>query len=205
MPGRRAFLRRRHVSAAAAGGVRDRLITARLTRVCVVRPLKAGPTGELATTERYRVAGGRSGTDGIEPLAKNAGACPVRAHAAAGAAVSSASAEPVPVGSGRSQRRPSSGTLSRPARPEPSPARQHQALTEPISELETHEAELVQQTGADQEIPAAVTAATAKTPMQITCPRRSPGPAAVTAKTPKNGLEITADQAQRPREIRGAL
>jgi hypothetical protein len=70
MPGRRAFLRRRHVSAAAAGGVRDRLIAARLTRVRVVRPLKAGPTGELAATERYRVAGGRSGTDGIEPLAK---------------------------------------------------------------------------------------------------------------------------------------
>src|SRR6202035_715967 len=53
-------------------------------------------------------------------------------------------------------------------------------------------ADLVQHTGADQNRPAAVTAATAKTPLQITCPRRSPGPAAVTAKTPKMGLEITA-------------
>jgi hypothetical protein len=41
-------------------------------------------------------------------------------------------------GSGRSQRRPSSGTLSRPARPEPAPTRQHQAPTGPISGLGTH-------------------------------------------------------------------
>src|SRR5260370_29996599 len=39
----------------------------------------------------------------------------------------------------------------------------------------------------------AVTPATAQTPLQITCPRRSPEPPAITAKTPKNGLEITAD------------
>ena len=38
----------------------------------------------------------------------------------------------------------------------------------------------------------AVTAVTAKTPLHVTCTRRSPGPAAVTAKTPKMGLEITA-------------
>src|SRR5260370_4230713 len=38
----------------------------------------------------------------------------------------------------------------------------------------------------------AVTPATAKTPLQITCPRRTPEPPAITAKTPQNGLEITA-------------
>src|SRR6266566_4108189 len=36
------------------------------------------------------------------------------------------------------------------------------------------------------------TPATAKTPLQITCPRRSPEPAATTAKTPKSRLEIRA-------------
>src|SRR4051812_9980900 len=41
------------------------------------------------------------------------------------------------------------------------------------------------------ETPAAVTAATAKTALQVTCPRRSPEAAAYTAKTPKSGLEIT--------------
>jgi hypothetical protein len=39
---------------------------------------------------------------------------------------------------------------------------------------------------------AVATAAAAKTLLQITCPRRSPGAAAVTAKTHKFGLEITA-------------
>ena len=43
--------------------------------------------------------------------------------------------------------------------------------------------------GPEHETPAA---ATAKTPLQITCPRRGSGPAAVTAKTPKMGLETTA-------------
>src|SRR5580658_7910331 len=38
--------------------------------------------------------------------------------------------------------------------------------------------------------PAPFTSATAETPLQITCPRRSPGPAAVTARTPRNGLEL---------------
>ena len=42
--------------------------------------------------------------------------------------------------------------------------------------------------GPGHKTPAAVTAATAKTPLQVTCPRRSPGPAAFTAKTPKLGL-----------------
>jgi len=46
--------------------------------------------------------------------------------------------------------------------------------------------------GPGPETPAVTTAATAETPLQITCPRRSPGAAAVTAKTPKFGLEITA-------------
>src|SRR5207245_8228652 len=39
---------------------------------------------------------------------------------------------------------------------------------------------------------AAVTAATAKTSLQITCPRRGPEPAAITAKTARMRLEITA-------------
>jgi hypothetical protein len=46
--------------------------------------------------------------------------------------------------------------------------------------------------GPGPETTAVATAATARTPLQITCPRRSPGAAAVTAKTPKFGLEITA-------------
>jgi hypothetical protein len=141
--------------------------------------------------ERYRVAGERSGADGTEALATSFGACPVRADAAAGAAVPPASSEPlVRRGSERSQRRTSSGTSGRPARPQPSSACQHQARRELVSELGAHAAELVQQAGADQDRPAAtaaVTAATAGTPLQIMCRRRSPGPAAVTEKTPKTG------------------
>ena len=51
------------------------------------------------------------------------------------------------------------------------------------------------------ETPAAVTAAPAKTPLQIRRPRRGPGPAAFTAKTPKFALEIsTADMELPPVE-----
>jgi hypothetical protein len=158
-----------------------------------VRPLKAGPSGELAATERYRVAGGRSGTPGTEPLAKNSGACPgacargCRRRCAVGQHSARAHR-----GSGRSHRRPSSERSAGPLARSPSSARQHHAPAEPVSELRTHTADLVQHAEADQVRPAAVTAATAETPLQITCPHRSPEPAAVTAKTPKFGLEITA-------------
>jgi hypothetical protein len=172
---------------------RDRGIVARLTHVRVVRPLKAWPGGRTGRDGaipgrartirhgRYRAAG--------QELRCLPDACARGCRRPSAFGQRRACAHR---GSGRSQRRPSSGTLSRPARPESSPARQHQAPAEPISELGTHAADLVQHAGADQERPAAVTAATAKTPLQITRPRRSPGPAAVTAKTPKMGLEITA-------------
>jgi hypothetical protein len=135
----------------------------------------------------------RSGADGIRPLAKSFGARPLRADAAVSAAVPSASAGPVPVvdPDDRSDDRHPERSVGPHARSRalPGSTRRRREL---ISELGTHVAGLVQQAGADQERPAAVTAATATTPQEITCPRRSPGPAVVTAKTPKNGLEITA-------------
>jgi len=73
------------------------VIAARLTRIHVVRPLKAGPAGGLAATERDRAPDGRSGPDGIELLATSFGACPVHSDAAARAAVPSASAKLVSV------------------------------------------------------------------------------------------------------------
>jgi hypothetical protein len=98
------------------------VIAAGLTRVRVISAEGKGRAGELVTTERYRVAGGRSGAGRYRPLAMSFGACPVRADAAAGAAVPPASAEPrVRRGPGRSQRRPSSGTPGRPARSRPLP------------------------------------------------------------------------------------
>ena len=77
------------------------MIAARLTRA-----RSRARAGELVASERYRVAGGRSGADagGIEPLATSFGACPVHADAAAGAAAPPASVEPrVRRGSERSQ------------------------------------------------------------------------------------------------------
>ena len=74
-------------------------------------------------------------------------------------------------------------------------------LRELISELETalsRSRRASRRMGQHRKATAAVTSATAKTPLQITCPRRSPGPAAVTAKTPQNGLEITAGLRARP-------
>jgi hypothetical protein len=73
------------------------VVAARLTRIHVVRPLKAGPAGGLATTERDRTAGERSGPDGIKLLATGFGACPVHSDAATRAAVPSASAKLVSV------------------------------------------------------------------------------------------------------------
>jgi hypothetical protein len=73
------------------------VIAARLTRIHVVRPLKAGPAGGPAATERDRAPDGRSRPDGIELLATSFGACPVHSDAAARTAVSSASAKLVSV------------------------------------------------------------------------------------------------------------
>jgi hypothetical protein len=73
------------------------MIAARLTRIHVVRPLKAGSAGGLTATERDRAADGRSGPDGIELLATSFGACPVHLDAAARAAVPSSSARLVSV------------------------------------------------------------------------------------------------------------
>ncbi len=97
-----------------------------LTRIHVVRPLKAGPTGGLAATERDRAADGRSGPDDIELLATSFGACPVHLDAAARAA------RPQPAQSSRPSwiRTIAATTVVRNARPEPSSARQHQASTE---------------------------------------------------------------------------
>jgi hypothetical protein len=73
------------------------VIVAWLTRIHVVRPLKAGSAGGLAATERDRAPDGRSGPDGIELLATSFGACPVHSDAAARAAVPLASAKLVSV------------------------------------------------------------------------------------------------------------
>jgi hypothetical protein len=73
------------------------VLAARLTRIQWYAPLKAGPTGGLAATERDQAADGRSGPDGIELLATSFGACPVHLDAAARAAAPSASAKLVSI------------------------------------------------------------------------------------------------------------
>ena len=83
----------------------------------------------------------------------------------------------------------------RPARAVPSPVRQRQAPAR--ADRRTRDAlsrsrRVRRRMGRHPETTAAHTAATATTPLWITCPRRSPGPPAVTAKTPRFGLEITA-------------
>jgi hypothetical protein len=193
MPGRRAFLRRRHVTAAAAGKAHHRCHRHPAGAPWRGAPAEGGAGGR--TGYDGAVAGRRAmiRADGIEPLAKSFGACPVRADAAAAAAVPSTSAQPVPAAGpdDRSDDRHPE-TLSWPARPQPSPARQHQAPTgtDQRSRDTRRRTRPARWSGPGEA--AAVTAATAKTPLQITCPRRSPGPAAFTAKTPKNGLEITS-------------
>jgi hypothetical protein len=99
------------------------VIAARLTRIHVVRPLKAGPAGGLAATERDRAADGRSGPDGIELLATSFGACPVHLDTAARAMAPSASAKLVSVvdpddSSDDSDPERSAGPLAR-SRPQP--------------------------------------------------------------------------------------
>jgi hypothetical protein len=130
-----------------------------MTRARAGHPPKAWP----AATQRHRLAGGPSGADGIEPLAKSSGACPVHADAAVGAAVPSPSAEPVPVVNShdRDDRHPErSAGRARPELSLPGSTRRRREL---ISELGMHAAELVRQAGARQDRPAVVTAATAKT------------------------------------------
>ena len=84
----------------------------------------------------------------------------------------------------------------RAARAVPPPVRQHQAP--PRADHRTRDA-LSRSRRASRRMDratktaTAITPATAKTPLQITCPRRSPEPPAITAKTPKYGLEITAE------------
>lgn len=106
------------------------MIAARLARIHVVRPLKAGPTGGPAATEPNRAADGQSGPDGIELLATSFSACPAHLDAAARAVAPSASAKLVSVvdpddSSDDSHPERSVGPLAR----SPSSARQHQAST----------------------------------------------------------------------------
>jgi hypothetical protein len=117
---------------------------------------------------------------------------PGREHAAADPAVPQASAELVPIvdPEDRSEGRHRNAQPARSPGARP-PAGSIRCRRSRSSELGAHAADLVQHAGARRERPAAVTAATATTPLQITCPRRTPGPPAVTAKTPKFGLEIT--------------
>jgi hypothetical protein len=175
------------------------VIAARLTRVRAGRPPKAEPGGRTgrggaAPGHRQTIRRGRYRAAGHE-LRCLPGACGCGCWRGG----TPASAEPrVRCGPGRSRRRPSSGTRSRPARPEPSSARQHQAPTGASRRARDARRRTRSVAAADQDRPAAVTAATAGTPLQITCPRRSPGPAAITEKTPKNGLEITAGMCASP-------
>ena len=189
MPGRRAFLRRRHVAAAATRQVIIDVIEARRARLGVMRRWRPSARASRPRSDsgRRQVIPVRGGT---EPLAGRSGACAARAAAATAPLCEPQS--PAHSGSGRSEPRPSPETLG-PPKLEPSPARQHQAPTGAGQRGRGALAVLVQRAGVDQNMtPAAVTAATAKTSLQITCPRRGPEPAAITAKTARMGLEITA-------------
>jgi hypothetical protein len=183
-------MRRRHVTAAAARKGHHR---------CHRHPAGASSRGAPAeggiggrTGSDGAVAGRRPTirADGIEPLAKSFGACPVRADAAAAAAVPSTSAQPAPAGGpdDRGDDRHPERSAGPPARSVP--CRQHQAPT-----------------GADQRArdarrrtrPARWSgpgeccggySGYSEDTAADTCPRRSPRPAAFTAKTPKHGLEI---------------
>jgi hypothetical protein len=82
---------------------------------------------------------------------------------------------------------------ARPAQLGPSLAQQHQAPTDAGQRGRDALSGPRWPAGVNQNMTsAAVTAATAKTSLQITCPRRGPEPAAITAKTARMGLEITA-------------
>jgi hypothetical protein len=118
----------------------------------VAGSLEARPAGDLTATEKYRVAGRRSGAGGLEPPAKSFGACPVRAAAAATATVPAASAEPVPAAGAEDRSddhhpERSAGPLTRIRRLHGSTRRRRELISEPG----THAAELVWHAGADHD------------------------------------------------------
>jgi hypothetical protein len=151
-------------------------------------PLKAERAGELAA-ERFRSQAGDPGAGGIEPLAERFGACaagrpPPRCLPASRRALTMALRTTGTTTVTRNARLARLGPVL--ARPHQAPAgagqRGRDALSGPRWPA-----------GVNQNMTsAAVTAATAKTSLQITCPRRDPEPAAITAKTARMGLEITA-------------
>jgi hypothetical protein len=150
----------------------------------------ASPKAERAGSRPRSDSGLRrviAGAVGAEPLAECLSGCAARA-----AAASRRAAEPQPMAAPDDQSR-GRHRDARAARLEPSPARQRQA---PTGAGQRGRGALsgprpASRSGSEMR-PAAVTAATAKTPLSITCPRRGPEPAAVTAKTAGMGLEITS-------------
>ena len=190
MPGRRAFLRRRHVAAAATRQVIIDVIEARRARLGVMRRWRPSARASRPRSDsgRRQVIPVRGGT---EPPAwalrclRGAGG---RRH---GASLRAAELLLIAGPDDRSHDRHPE-TLGPPSssRPRPGSTKRRRELA---SEVAAPGAVLVQRAGVDQNMtPAAVTAATAKTSLQITCPRRGPEPAAITAKTARMGLEITA-------------
>jgi|HubBroStandDraft_2_1064218.scaffolds.fasta_scaffold230247_2 hypothetical protein len=158
MPGRRAFLRRRHVFAAAVTRDRDRVIPARPTRVRVVSPAE-GSAG-LATCSRRSGTGsqatrrGRSRAAGHElrclPVACGRG-CWRRGRSGQRRAVSAVDPDD------RSDERHPERPVGPLACPVPVSTRRRRDL---ISEPRADTAGLVQQAGTDQERPAATAAVT---------------------------------------------
>ena len=139
--------------------------------------------------------GGDPGAGGIEPLAKRSGACAMRrrgsrCYDAPGQRGSPSPSRVRTIGALTATRntQPSGSPGPVPARSDQAPTGASQRARDGLSRTPRASRGM----GPGYETPAAVTAATAKTPLQITCPRRSPGAAAFTAKTPGNGLEITA-------------
>jgi hypothetical protein len=197
MPGRRAFLRRGHVAAAAAGIGHDRrhrgpvgAYPARGAARC--RP---GLRATRPRTKRFPAVGGGT-RRGTAPSRWPRASVPARQRQRTPRRLP-AGRSPCPSWRpGRSGPRRAPGTPGSPGSSAgPSAARQHpgadeELVSEPGTPQRNSPGKPREQ--ARQRTPAAVTAATAKTPLQITCPRRGSGPAAVTAKTPKMGLEITA-------------
>ena len=146
--------------------------------------------------ERFPAAGGDPGAGRYEPLAKRFSACPVAGAAAGATTPPDRPQSPCP--SWRPDDPDRDGHLERSARPAraeshqlPGSTRRRRGADQRARDASAELAGQVRE-WTRQRTPPAVTAATAKTPLQITCPRRGSGPAAFTAKTPKTGLEITA-------------
>ena len=169
------------------GGVMTGVSAVRRARFGVVRPLKAGPAGELAADGAVPAAGGDPGAGRYRAAGQalqclRGGGRGSRHHDACRPAT-----EPLPIVADDPDH---DGHLERSARaqshPLPGSTRRRRGADQRARDAS---AELAGQAGewTRQGIPAAVTAATAKTPLQIMCPRRGSGPAAFTAKTPKSG------------------